>query len=156
MAQEMVYKFRPGSRIKGSAREIGEALEEVRVKFGGLTAGNTVEAARPRTAPLHGYFTWDNRKAAEKCREEEARHLIAAIEVRIRDEDGKISVPVRAFVAVGVQEDRYLPVMQVLATPDMRRKLLAQAYDELRAFQRKYANLGELAQLFEVVNKLVA
>lgn len=153
---ETIFKFKKGSHIRGNAQEIGETLEQVRESNNGLTASAVVKAAAPKRHPLHRYFEWSDQKAAIKYRESQARHLIAAIEVRIRQDDGKTSAPVRAYVAIGESTDRYLSVFTVMANPDSRRTLLAQALAELAAFQRKYESLAELAAVFQAAQKIAA
>lgn len=74
-------------------------LEAIRRKNpqGLLVPREVVAAARSKKSTLHGEFTWDDGKAAEKYREEEARTLIRAYvtyEPRVeRQARGYVSVP---------------------------------------------------------------
>lgn len=156
MASQMIYKFKKGAHLKGNAQQIGEALEQVRAEKGGLTASTVVESARPKNAPLHRFFEWSDKRAAEEYRKNQARHLIAAIEVRVQEDNGKTTAPVRAFVSIGPSADKYLSVFTVMSDPTNRRKLLAQALSELAAFQKKYESLNELAAVFQAAQQIAA
>jgi hypothetical protein len=153
MAQDVIFKFKPGSRIKGNAEQVGAALETVRETMGGLTASNVVAAARPKDSTLHRYFLWNEKAAAAKYRETQARHLMASVIVSFRDETGHTTAPVHAFVALGEKEDRYMPILAVMNEAAARRKLLAVALSELGAFQKKYQNLSELAAIFQAIEQ---
>ena len=151
MAQT-IFRFKPGSRVKGNAEEIGQEFERIRSELGGLTADNVVAAAEPEDSILHRYFTWDDQSAAVAHRKAQAAHLIASVTVVVRHEDGTQTEPVRAFVSIGEKQDRYLPVLQVMADPQSRTILLHQAVLELAAFQQKYAALKELASVFAAID----
>lgn len=153
MAQETIFKFKPGCRVKGNAQAVGEALEQIRQDAGGLTAASVVMLSKPKDAPLHNYFDWNDKRAADQFRQHQARHLMASVTVSFRSQDGQTSKPVHAFVAIGEKEDRYLPIMVAMENPDSRRILLAQAIGELAAFQRKYEVLNELAAVFEAIQQ---
>lgn len=55
---------------------------------GGLTAPMVVESARPKDAPLHGYFEWDDKAAAEEFRLEQARSMIRRVRFVVEDSAG--------------------------------------------------------------------
>lgn len=57
-----------------------EALKALE-KDGRLTPNAVVEAAKDKASPLHEFFQWDNKKAAEAWRIEQARNLIARAKV---------------------------------------------------------------------------
>jgi len=68
-----------------------QALE----RAGKLTAEDVVGEARKKTSPLHDFFEWDDSKAAESWRLEQARGLIRSVLVKVTTEDSRvISVPV--------------------------------------------------------------
>lgn len=110
---------------------------------------DVVEAARPKTSILHKYFTWDDSKAANERRIDQARGLLRAT-VRIMQVNGD-KRPVRVFMSL--TEDRndsggYYPVVNVLSNKTLRRQMLEDAFKELQVFERKYANLRELSEIF--------
>ena len=60
---------------------------------GQLTPQNTVERARDPTNPLHAYFTWDDAKAADERRLDQARLLIRSVRVEVEYEDRLYEAP---------------------------------------------------------------
>jgi hypothetical protein len=146
-----IYKWKEGTRANVSAQDAGEVCAALEAQ-GNLTPAALVDASRPEDAPLHRAFVWDDAVAAEKYREVQAGHIIRCIEVEITSE----SAPTRAFVPVIVQPEArgYSSIESVLVVKDAREELLARAYDELAAFERKYRNLSELAGVFAAIKAL--
>lgn len=149
------YSFKSGSRLRGDLRIVNRELERVRKRTGGLTARSVVAAAKPESAYIHRYFTWDNRRAAEKCREMEARHLLNCVVVTFSDGE-KETVPVRAYVSIGEKEDKYLSVIGVLGKAELRADMLNQALRELVIFREKYAALKELDRVLSAIDRTVS
>ena len=57
---------------------------------------------------------------------------------------------VRAFVRATEEKHSYISIVSVMGDEHLRESLLQSALDELRQFQRKYADLQELAEVFAV------
>lgn len=142
----MVYKFKQGAQIKTDAQIAGAELERLEAD-GNLTAKALVNASRPAEAPLHKEFEWDDSIAAESYREMQARHIINSIEI-VREE----REPVRAFFKIERTDSQYHHVDVIMRQKDSRQKLLMSALAELKAFERKYAQLTELAAVFEAID----
>jgi len=60
---------------------------------GRLTPRDTVERARDPKSPLHSYFTWDDAKAADERRLDQARSLIRSVRVEIEYQDRLYEAP---------------------------------------------------------------
>ncbi len=72
---------------KADPQKIGRALAKIaEANAGRLTPGAVVEAARSPNSALHRHFEWDDRKAAEAYRRDQAREIIAVIRV---EQDGE-------------------------------------------------------------------
>ena len=116
-----------------------------------------VEAARPKTSPIHDQFEWNNTEAAEKYRLLQASELIR-VSVEIIDCGGnRDPVVVRAFTSLTTERGEsggYRATVQVLSNKQMREQMLADAIAELQAFERRYAILKELAEVFAASRKL--
>lgn len=56
-------------------------------QYGELTADLVVEEARPKQSPLHPYFEWDDRRAAEQHRLEQARLMIRRVKFVVQSPD---------------------------------------------------------------------
>lgn len=60
---------------------------------GRLTPDLVVEAARSKDSPLHSYFTWDVKKAANECWLYQARRLIRSVRVEVSTTQFDVRVP---------------------------------------------------------------
>lgn len=135
-----------------SADTAGQELAALTAAAGDrpVTARMVVDAARPPDAPLHPAFTWDDVRAAELYRENEARQIIRS--VRVVQDDRPEAAPVRVYVAVqqqtGVDVQRgYVPVVQAMADPTLRAQVIETARRDLRAFVARYQEFAELSSI---------
>lgn len=141
---------------RAAASTVSRALDAVKVDYGELTPANTVEAARDPDSPLHAFFEWDGRKAAQEYRLEQARGLIRAVIYTPAEGDG---LDTRIYVHVLDQDEgrtrpKYEFLEDALQNPAYRAQILAQAKREARAFREKYAVLKELAKIFVAIDQL--
>lgn len=112
------FRFRDSYRTpKGVSAEVAaEELAAIHEREGALTPPVVVEAARPKDATLHPVFEWDNKKAAEAYRINQARNLIRAVEI-VTTTDGKESAaPV--YVHIPTPTPNYERVDVVIQQPD--------------------------------------
>lgn len=145
----MIYKPAPGTFLpKLDYQAVGERLTELQ-DGEGFTPAMVVEDAKPETSPMHPAFTWDVQKAAQKCWEEEAGYLIRHI-VAV-DDDGKEGP---SFVSV--QRDgrpqAYESTQSAMEDATIRKQVLDGALAELKAWQRRYHRLKELADIFTAID----
>ena len=146
----MNYTFRNGFKHKVDANVAGAVCEELE-QSGGLTGERLVEASRPEDAPLHGEFEWDDSKAAESWRVQQARCIINSL-IIVSPETNKET---RKFVHLSIEKTpRYESIETVMQSVDKRDLLLRNAYRELSAFRKKYAVLMELSKVFDVIDGL--
>ena len=136
------------SKITAELKRIAEK------NAGRLFPRDVVEEARPATSPLHNSFEWDDGKAAEAWRIEQARHLI---QVSVTVLPG-VSSPVRAFVSL--TSDRrdaggYLTIEAVLGKVDLKEKMLKDAAAELAIFISKFKGIQELVDVTESAKKFL-
>lgn len=132
-----------GSRVERELRALGRG--------GRLFPQRVVRWARenPESA-LHGCFEWDNGKAAEAYRIWQARKLIVSVQIEYPDE-------VKRQVWVSPLPSRgqgYRRLVDVLSEEETRAQFLMQALDELERLYSRYADLHELAGVWQAV-KLV-
>ncbi len=131
-----------------------ELLRLAKVYRGVITPKLIVDAARPEDSPLHGQFTWDDTEAAEKYREWQARALLRVVVEHVTA--GKFDQDINVFVSLTSDrkdEGGYRVMMAVLSDADYRAQLLADAIAEMQLFERKYAMLKELAEVFMAFKK---
>lgn len=148
----MVYEWKTASYIKADANVAGKQCEELE-KTVGLTAKNLLDANRDENAPLHNEFEWRDDIAAERYRENQARHIIACLCVRAETTTGEQSEPVRAFLKTE-PESEYQSLNVILQSADSHSAMLATALKELKAFQNKYKMLSELKPLFGMIEDM--
>lgn len=153
----MVYKWRQ-ERFPVKAQAAGEELERIQAVHNGISPQTVVEESRAESAVLHKCFEWDDAKAAEKHREQQARVIIAnIIAVKIEDEQEEIK-PVRAFVNVFDcgEPSKYVSLKTALNDDGYRQQMLDNALKELISFREKYKDLKELTEIFQVIDRKTA
>lgn len=130
---------------------IARELRRIAKANGGLLLPTkVVEAARPKSSPLHSRFEWDNSEAAENYRLWQARQLIRVIVETVPGMSGTTEV------FVSLSKDRvdgrgYRVTTEVCRDEDLRAQLLEDALTELEIFKLKYRRLKELAEVFEAI-----
>lgn len=136
------------------AQVAGDELERIRTFNNGRLEGRAVvEAARPKTSPLHPAFEWSDKKAADAWRLEQAGHLIRVIEVIVDKPNGE-TAPTRAFVSVVRDTDRsYTSTAHALSDADLRQQVLDSAWRELEAWRQHHAELIEFAKIFAEMDR---
>lgn len=147
----MIYKWKAGSHIKASATAAGEVFEELE-RTVGLTPANLVEASKPKSAPLHGAFEWNNTKAAEKYREYQAGHLIRCIAI-VHEQEEAEPVTIRAYhpTADGVYEN----ISVIVNDEEKMEALLQRALRELGWFKAKYESLSQLTPVMDAIDEVL-
>jgi hypothetical protein len=150
------YQWKVGSRFPVSAQKAGEALDAIRKTGGGRVEPQAVvDASRRKDAPLHPCFTWDDKQAAEKFRQDEARRVIYCL-YAVEESEPDDKQPSLVYVHVG-QEDGgacYMTTAHVLSDKELREQALAEALAVLNGFQRRYAHLKELSEVFRAIESL--
>lgn len=107
-----------------------------------------VDAARAPGHPLHPYFTWDNPRAAEQYRLDQARRLIQ--HVYVVNVEAMQPGPIPVYVSL--MEDRahpgggYRRLEEVLANAPQREALRRMALRELQSWTQRYMMLTDLVE----------
>lgn len=150
----MVYQWTSGAHCSVPAQTAGEEMERIRVRQNGrLEAADVVRESRDPAAPLHPEFEWDDDKAADAYRVEQAKYLIRHIAVEMQTRQGD-DTPVRAFVSVVRDSDRsYTSTAHALSDVELRQQVLASAWRELESWRNRHAELTELAEVFATIDQ---
>lgn len=134
------------------------AIENICKKRGELLPHVVVNEARDENSPLHPYFDWSDKSAAEKYRLQQAENLIRRFKVQFVTADGQ-SHTMRRFLNVVVTKHRkakgaepltyraYVPAEQAMADDDMRAQVLHEALTMVRSWRQKYGTIQELAPI---------
>ena len=141
MKDETKFTVRGAAQIAGvPASTIASELARIYGKSGALTPRAVVDEARPKDAPMHPIFQWNNKRAGDSWRDHQARNLIRMVSV----EKGEDSHPV--FVHVRTETPSYQPVDVVIHRPDMFALALEELNNKMRAAARAVAQLEEAAK----------
>jgi len=134
------------------------ALEAIRAKNNGLTDDAIVQASAPKNHALHKWFQWDDSEAATEYRREQARKLIRSLEV-VYEEAPEIKTRVYEVEHKARPQDPertvYTTTEEVLANPDSRDRLIAEAIRAAMQFRRRFKMLHELDAVMEEIEKAV-
>ncbi len=161
----MEFVRKRGFYLKTDPQIVGEVCHELE-KQDRLTTGNLVEASRPKTAPLHNEFEWNNKIAAEKYREVQAGYIIRSVAIKVTElssdttnvnlsltsEDSEVET--RFFHAIDLDGEGFDSLETISAEADKTQKLLALCRKDLRSFKEKYEVLRSvLPDLFCSIDK---
>lgn len=133
-------------------------LKRIAQSNGGvLQPSAVVNAARNTDSPLHSQFEWDDSKASEAWRLQQARQLIRVV-VSYEPIGGGKTVPCRVFVSLTPDRELdnggYRVTSSVLSDDNQRRQLLADAKADMKRFADKYRSLNELAEVFLAIDSV--
>lgn len=133
---ETKYVYR-GRSIKGvDPEDAFNELERIR-EARGLTAAAVVEESKPKDAPLHPAFEWNDKRAAHEHRLWQARQVIRCVQVVYADQP-----PASVYVHIQQPNEdaeadsragRYEPVTVVVESPDLFALALAELNAKVRA-----------------------
>jgi hypothetical protein len=151
----MVYTFKRGSRLTGDAQAVGETLDALKERDGELRPEAVEREARKRRSPLHDLFEWDDTAAALQHRLGQAAHIIRCI---IVVDDPLVPEAHTAYVRVevddngGVDEEpvrrsSYQRTVDVMTDDELRKQVLDRARKEHTAWEKRYENLLEVAEI---------
>jgi hypothetical protein len=122
-------------------------LEKIYDKHGYLTAEIVVAELSSPEHPLHGYLTWDDKRAAEQWRLEQAASLIRSVQIeRVDPSDPKI----RQYLSVQVPPEQnrvYERTDKIASDPVLRQIMLKSMERDWKALQAKYGHFQEFAEM---------
>lgn len=155
----MKVRLKKGFHMKTKPNIIFDEIEKAKID-GNINQQALVDNAKPKNAPLHAEFEWNNPKAANAWRIAQARKLIQCLEVIHKE-----GPPTRAFESITVTEvgknakpgevKVFRRIDDIMADPVARDDLLAQAIKDAASWRRRYAGLQELAQVFAAIDAVV-
>ena len=109
-----------------------------------LLPEDVIEAAKPKTSPLHNLFDWNNKSAAHKYRVEQARALIRSVRTTYITEKRSVS----AVVYIHDPEERvgYTRLADVHSDTDKARDIIAR---EVKSAYAAVQRAREIARALE-------
>jgi hypothetical protein len=126
-------------------------------KRGRLTPRDLVDAARDPSSPLHSEFEWDDGKAADDWRIEQARRLIRSVKVMVDEETVTIALPryVRDTAREN-DEQGYVTVEQIRREPQNAAALLRYEFGRAATHCRRALAIAEAVGIKDDAAKVLA
>jgi|688.fasta_scaffold24117_4 hypothetical protein len=153
------YFYKAGRCVANlDANTVGHELNRIYNKHGALAPATVVKESKPKQAPLHGAFEWNDQIAAEEHRLHQARQIINV--VTVVPEDRPNTLPVQAFINVTVVNDddknerRYTPVKEVIDTPGLYDQHLSHLKYRLKNMKIELSKFVELAQVCDAIDSV--
>lgn len=108
-----------------------------------------MNAARPPSTALHQLFEWNDERAAENYREEQAKGIIRSVRILRSDVPNATPRVVRAFVESTGSDGRsnFQPAARVATDADEGERARAAFLAELDSLEEKYGMFHDLARL---------
>lgn len=161
--QKLVVKKERKQREKTGPRPLTQkAIKIIKQiqKTRGLTTEAVLEEARNRKSPLHHLFEWDDSKAAEQWRLQQARMIINQVKVIIGEKEYSQyeSVVVHVIDDVGqIQRQRvYKPIEEIMGSKELREQMIANSLRQLRYWEeenQKYQELRPIMNTAQIVRR---
>lgn len=156
----MVYQWKPGYGMGGDADRIGHEIETL---GDAVSPRAVVELARDEATALHASFEWDDAKAAEEWRVEQARGIMRAlvfVEERPGAPDDRVVFRAYESVEIAGDEDEstraYMPIRSVLADKDLRAQIVARLRAVVAHAEDQMATYDYLVPVFRKARKHMA
>lgn len=132
-------------------------IESIRIKNEGeLTDDLIVEKAKSKNSVIHDWFDWDDTVAAREHRRAQARSLLRSFHVVYKE---KPEVKMRAYQVLykqpAISEKRtvYSTTEEVLANPEARDRLIAEAIRMAMQFRNRFKHLHELEKVIQAIDE---
>lgn len=151
-----VFQFKKGSFLTGDAQAVGDKLTEIKERDGAITPDAVVQEAKPKKSVLHGYFEWDDSKAANEFRLNQARHLTRNI-IAVSYKEGEPAESYRAFTHISravTESPGYYSTIDTMRDDERRVYVLSKIRDLLQSTYRKlqeYRSYEELSEVLEAI-----
>lgn len=137
---------------------ISKVLEIQKTK--GLTPENIINEARNRNSPLHSIFEWDDSKAGEKWRLQQARVFINEIKVIVDSkeyfafENVSVSVQSPNNSEEVIESREYKPIVEIINNEDLRQQVIRSALNNLSYWEEQNAKYEELSPIISTARKV--
>lgn len=154
-----IFKATNGAQFSQEEAKIyGKELDRIAEENDGqLKPADVLEIAKDKENPLHNYFEWNNNKAAERHRIEQARHLLNHITVVIKydhkQREQKAFFSVNSTPKENQKNKIYVTMERVLSEPELREQILVEAIEEIEYWQERYKIYRELTSIFTAIRK---
>lgn len=153
-----VYTVKPGTRMsENDAQLVGVELQKI-ADGKVVTPSQIVKAAKAKESPLHKFFEWNDKVAANKYREWQARYIMCTVMVKEEDKE------VRAFQSVSVvsesnlknkqNEGGYVHIDVTKSNPVFCKQVIGEAKRNLSGWKEKYQTYKDVFEFNQVFSKV--
>lgn len=145
-----------GPTPKVDAQVFGDTVEKLSSDLVSAKPEDIVEAARSKKSPIHDIFEWQDDKAAELFRRQQARHFVGALQiVRVEFSQGP-TVSNRAFFSVKTESRTgYIDHDRILNDRDLKKQVLETARKELENYIRKFGSVMALGTYVQRLQEII-
>lgn len=154
----MAYQWREGARFAVKAQTAGEELARIAKvdPKGRILPAVVVNESRPDEAPLHPIFEWNDFRAAELHRQEQARQIVRSVFVVHETKTEPDHGPVQVYVHVRDDEGEgcYMTTSRVMSDDDLRAQAIADALALFKGVKRRFEHLSELRGIFAEIERV--
>lgn len=141
------YKARAGAHFSDEKAQIFGKFLEAEFANGGITPHAIVEKAKDPTCPVHDYFEWNNKKAADAWRIEQAKLYVRGIVV-----DSGSPEEIRAFHSVLIEGlPEYVPLDEARKSEDLWQQVLNKALQEAQSWSNRYRAYKQLTPIRKAI-----
>lgn len=132
-------------------------LYDLYFRRGSIKPADVVEVSRPDDAPMHDVFEWNDQVAAERFREDQARHVIRSVRI-VMVSDGIVEpTPTRVLTAVQPADDStatdYVPSVQLRSKHVSLREQRNVLLDELVELEARYTDYPALLDVLRAAQE---
>ena len=142
MTEKVIWRV--NGIYEANAQKVAEEIGDGKFDYKDI-----VEKARDESTELHKCFEWDDTKAAEKYRLQQARNVVQML---VFTPTKKEEQPLRVF-QITQDKNVYQPTKLFLQNKSEYEALLERALRELEAFKKRYSTLAELEEVFDAIEK---
>lgn len=131
-------------------------LDRIKKERKKLTAKIVVEEAEDKKNPLHDYFEWDNSKAGQEWRIQQARVLINVVKYKLEISEGNKQEVYKYEIINTGSEKEYKEAHEILGKIKWRKQIVEQATRELEYWLGKYEFYSdEFGGVIDEIKKVV-
>lgn len=152
----MKYTFVDGWRPNVDPQIAGKTLAAIAKEQGNIQPQIVVDQSRPKDAPLHPYFEWNNAKAGEMYRLDQASKLIRCVRI-VKSETHGEPVLRRPFIHIAGERGEpstYYPAATVMSRDDLRARAIGDAIAFLNRAKERLKEYRELEEESRAVGRI--
>lgn len=160
-----VYRYAVSSRINLAHLEhkdlpkVLQHLHKLEQSRGRINTHELIDSAKAQSSPIHKYFDWDDKTAAEKFRRSQAVRLVSSIVMIPENSKDQVEIPVFMSVRTTPADEKvkaiaYVSTNTVTRDPARLHEVVQKGKCRLVRFRERYAFLEEFARVCEAIDEL--